>query len=274
MRIKTDWIAHLHQIRKRELDLIFSRCPEGAISTGLELGAGDCYQSLLLKRYVSFLVSSEYNEKRLRSGNHRSCVCVVCDAENCDMLFREKTFDLVYSSNLLEHLPNIQKALRGIHSILKDDGITIHVMPSPFWKFCHVAFFNPNRLILLMESILKRFEMDYEDKLNSQSIISFNNNPKVSRRISRQAIPLLPPPHGAFSSNYEELWRYRPKVWKKKFCEAGFDVIKIVKGPVASGYGFGLDILRNLLESAGVTSEYAYVAVKSGHRSPLLDYFA
>ena len=43
--------------------------------------------------------------------------------------------------------------------------------------------------------------------------------------------------------------------------DAGFQVVKVVKGPVASGYGFGFDGLRSFLEKLGFCSEYMFVTV-------------
>jgi len=52
MKIMADWIQHLHNHRKRELGLIFSKCPERLFQEALELGAGDGFQSGLLTRYA------------------------------------------------------------------------------------------------------------------------------------------------------------------------------------------------------------------------------
>ena len=57
--------------------------------------------------------------------------------------FGEKSFDIVFSSNLLEHLPDPSVVLRGVHRLLKDDGITVHIMPGPFWKLCQMALYHP-----------------------------------------------------------------------------------------------------------------------------------
>ena len=60
MKIKTAWLPHLHRIRSREIEIAFGRCPEKIFATGLELGAGDGFQSGLLTRYVSRLTCTDY----------------------------------------------------------------------------------------------------------------------------------------------------------------------------------------------------------------------
>jgi Methylase involved in ubiquinone/menaquinone biosynthesis len=151
MKIKTEWLPWLHNYRERELYLIFSKCPEKLFKKGLELGAGDGFQSTLLTKYFSKLISTDYNPNILRKESTESIEYHICDAEEVDKMFGKKEFDFVFSSNLLEHLPNPHRALRGIYEVLKDDGVTIHVMPSPFWKLCHLSLYIPNMCVRALE---------------------------------------------------------------------------------------------------------------------------
>jgi hypothetical protein len=96
------------------------------------------------------------------------------------------------------------------------------------------------------------------------------NNPKMPERPA----PLFwPMPHGAYASNAEELRAFRKGRWTRQFQAAGFDVVRVLPGPVMSGYGFGLDGVRHALERAGLASEYVFVTVKRGSASPFLAYF-
>jgi len=60
LNLKADWTRHLHQLRSREIDVIFRDCPPKAFRRGLELGAGDAFQSSLLAHYVDFLVVTDF----------------------------------------------------------------------------------------------------------------------------------------------------------------------------------------------------------------------
>ncbi len=42
---------------------------------------------------------------------------------------------LIYSSNLLEHIPDINCCLSECFRVLKPTGIMIHIMPTRLWKF-------------------------------------------------------------------------------------------------------------------------------------------
>lgn len=283
MKIKTEWFSHLHNYRKRELDLIFSKCPDKLFQTALELGAGDGFQSTLLTNYISKLISSDINPSILGQKDSDSIDYCICDAEKVGRIFKEKQFDLIFSSNLLAHLPDLQGALNGIYEVLKDDGIVIHVMPNLFWYLCRLVLNIPNMGLVFLETItekdglhkvwrkIKKFRDNFELNVEEQK---FGNNPKalkVARSFWYRL--LMPEPSGASSSTIKELYTFSRSRWKKEFKKADLDLVKITKGPVSSGYGFGLDFIRGFLEKMGITTEYIYIAVKKGHESRYEQYF-
>jgi hypothetical protein len=83
----------------------------------------------------------------------------------------------------------------------------------------------------------------------------------------------VPEPHGVSESNIDEFYAFSKHRWRKEFEKANLELVKILKGPVASGWGFGLDPIGNFLERIGVTSEYIYVAIKRENNSPYKQYF-
>jgi SAM-dependent methyltransferase len=275
MRIKADWITYLHQFRKREVDLIFHRCPAKAFGLGLELGAGDGFQSDLLSHYIARLVSTDYNQYRLQKNPTKAIKYVIVDAESIESTFRGREYDLIFSSNLLEHLPRPDMALRGMYQILRDDGIMIHVMPSPFWKLCQLVLYHANLLVTKIERYTERerFVANNVSERGRLDNLPMINNLKSMRQFPRWARLLLPPPHGACGGTLEELRTFRKQRWKALFEQHGFQVWQIRKGPVASGYGFGFDSLRSVLEGAGLTSVYIYITAKVGCMSPHLKHF-
>lgn len=274
MRIKKDWTLWLHEYRTEELNRIFSGCPEGLFATGLELGAGDGFQGTLLTKYVSRLVETEIDPAILSLPPRQSVEYRVCDAEEVGGCFGEQEFDLVFSSNLLEHLPNAGKALHGMRGVMKDDGLMIHVMPTPFWKACQLAFYVPDRFVSLLERITtrrgaQRGTSEETGMESSEAPHEADNNPKTSRRRHGRAYRLfLPEPHGVSSGHLQEFFAFRQSRWRKEFDQADLRLIDVRKGPVASAYGFGLDFARRALERLGFASEYIYFATKKGHASP------
>jgi SAM-dependent methyltransferase len=267
---------HLHEFRRREIELIFGRCPPEMFSSGLELGAGDGFQSDLLSHYVGRLISTDYNQDRLRKKPTKEIKYIILDAERIEYTLQDQEFDLIFSSSLLEHLQHPEMTLRGIYQVLRDDGIMIHVMPSPFWKLCQILFYHANLLATKFERYTEqdRFTADNAPRCEALHSPLVINNIKSKRHYSYWSRLLLPPPHGACGGTLEELMTFRKQRWKALFEQHGFRVWQINKGPVASGYGFGFDGLRGVLESAGFTSVYIYIAVKVGFISPHLKHFA
>ncbi len=275
MRLKTAWIPHLQKIRREEFELIFARFHPKAFPSGLELGAGDGYQSKLMEPYVGNLISTDFQRPPL-DDIQDSITFLACDAEEIGRDFGPREFDLVYSSNLLEHLPDPASALRGAHEVLKDDGITIHVVPNPTWKLFHLLLYPLHLLVRALEIISERVrpreqEPGYKaiDANESQVL-----NPKTKRRRrSKLNRILIPEPHGVSDSNFKEFQAFSKSRWERELELAGFEVLVVLKGPLASGYGFGLDFFRNSLRKLGVISEHVYVAKKAGKASRYEKYF-
>lgn len=292
--LKADWPAYLRTLRRREIAMIFARCPQDAFACGLELGAGDGFQSTLLAPYACRLIASDY-----RPIDHRPVIInapegggpgtadgstgwlervsfMTCDAERVDAAFAPQTFDLVFSSNMLEHLPDPGRALAGIHTVMTDDGIAVHVVPSPFWKVAHLVGFYVNAVVGRIDRRLRRSALaaagsdQYVDTPDQE----WDNNPKVaSGQRSYLARLLWPAAHGASGSNLRELTLFTRRYWRGQFEAAGFCVAAMHRGPVSSGYGFGLDRLRTALERLGFSSEIIYITVKAGSQADRLRYF-
>ncbi len=279
MKIKTNSTEQLHRFREREFQLIFQNCPDDLFSQGLEIGAGDGFQSRLLKACVKNLVCTELNEEALQRIDLPGVEYRVCDAEKIDQEFSKEQFDLVFSSNLLEHLPNIDNALKAVHHVLKENGITIHAMPNCFWKTSHLMFFYPNLMVRIFESLtdpkwLKKFRQKSDD-LNMFKGESYKgNNLKVAKekQISPLQRILWPYPHGVSANNWKEFWAFSQKRWRNLFQQNGFELVAIKTSPFSSGYRFGFNRLRKIIEFFGIGSEYIYIGVKKGHQSPYTRY--
>ena len=296
VKIKADWLPWLHAYKEREIDKAFSGCPDRCFKDGLEIGAGDGFQSLLLSKYLRRLVSTEINELLLSGKSGDSIEYRICSAEEAIGNCREGTFDIVYSSNLLEHLADPAAILRGVRRIVKDDGITVHIIPTPLWKLCQILLYVPANVAALIEQISRQNGMGNRFRelrfmlgqflagatAGSNTMTDFadqearlrGNNPGIARK--RPAFLkrlLLPQPHGVSENNLEEFAAFGRRRWISIFDQAGFQCFAIRKGPAASGYGFGWEWADRIVEKAGLATELIYIAQKKGHRSRYLRYF-
>lgn len=277
IRIKADWTTYLHNLRRREIDIVFCRCPKKLFAKVLELGAGDGFVSTLLEEYSEQLVCTELNPDRLVKSNQNNITYKICDAEKVSEVFKDREFDMIFSSSLLEHLPNCEQALRGMHRVLADEGIGIHFMPNRYWKLATILFHIPNKVATVIDKILAgrifkrrpghKWFRPYKQKYGG-------NNPKVGRR--KQfflAKPFLPKIHGISNNTIAEFIAFGKKQWIRKFGSAGFKVLTVKKVIFSSGYGFGFDRLRKLMEHLALHSLYAYVVCKKGSEGKYTIYF-
>lgn len=122
-------LNHLQAIRDHELEVVAALLPRrGKL---IEIGAGTGWQAQALAQRgyeVSAvdLPDSNYAEHR---------VFPVCDYDGHKLPFGDGTFDIVYSSNLLEHIPHLDAFQQEIHRVLRPHGCVIHVLPSSSWRF-------------------------------------------------------------------------------------------------------------------------------------------
>ena len=241
MPLKADWNTHLRAIRLRETELVFCRCPDGAFDPD--------YQRSILAGVASPRLTFQ-----------------ACDAERADESFPAGSFDLVFSSNLLEHVSDVQRALAATRTLLAPGGLAIHIMPGVEWKLAQLALHYPNLLALMLDRLRgpKPAARPQEER---------PNNAKQPERLSRWKL-LWPQPHGVSRTNLGELIAFRRARWLREFSKAGLELIAALPGPVSSGYGFGFDRLRARLERAGISAETAYVVARPGEATNARAWFA
>ncbi len=127
-------------VRRREAEIAFSVLPNRRYSLGLELGAGNGGQSVTISKYCDRLICTEKDEKShawlgqtILDRQLSNVEYSLCDAQDLSR-FADNTFDLVFSSNMLEHIPDVDLCLRECRRVLKSDGLMLHTMPSRWWK--------------------------------------------------------------------------------------------------------------------------------------------
>ena len=246
--------------------MIFDGVPDGTFDSALELGAGDGFQAPFIKRYAKELLSTDINEGYIHQRPIEGIRYAACDADHLSdspiSLQHRQAFDLIFSSNLLEHLRAPGQALIDMRDLLKDDGIMIHVMPNAFWKTTSLLLYHLHILSSAYEQLIHRLGLPHHPfRWQRVASTEFVNNPHQEKRGLWRRL-LAPLPHGEYPSNWSELRAYRKRRWLREFDQSGWDIIAVRPGVVSSGYGFGWNTLRSLLRAWGISSEYAYIVCK------------
>jgi len=130
----TFWIAqstskHLQAIRLEELDIVRNYLPSGGRL--LEIGAGTGWQAQALEKLGYGVAAIDIPSSNLKDNR----IWPVTDYDGKAIPFEDDTFDIVFSSNVLEHIPHIYDFQKEIKRVLKPGGCVIHVLPSSIWRF-------------------------------------------------------------------------------------------------------------------------------------------
>ncbi|MGE5271103.1 MAG: class I SAM-dependent methyltransferase [Thiohalocapsa sp.] len=121
-------IEFLHVIRHHEIAMISRYLRPGA--RVLELGGGTGYQAKLLSERGFDVTSID-----LPTTNYREHqVYPVIPYDGRHFPFADRSFDVVFSSNLLEHVEDLAALHRETARVLKPDGYAVHVMPTSAWR--------------------------------------------------------------------------------------------------------------------------------------------
>ena len=256
VRIRADGPSLRKALRRREIDAVFRNVPPDAFDETLELGAGDGAQSRLIAQYARKVVSTDIDPNRLIPELHTKVIYATCDAAH--LPFKASRFDLVYSSNLLEHLPQPASALSEMHRVLKDDGVVVHVVPNRLWKTLQLALFVPNQLLTIAEILISR------ERRKAVGTVEFCNNPQHPPP-SFLVRNIWPQVHGESPTHVTEFLHMGASYWERLFSESGFQLAGRIQGlPIHSPYQFGFEAPRRLLESLGFSSTNGYVLNKIG----------
>ena len=113
-----------------ELELI----PQG--TSFLEVG---CAQGLFVKtakRKAEIAVGVDYEEDKLEFASKASLNCDFIQGDGEKLPFKDKAFDIVLCTEVIEHIPNWKKAVKEISRVAKKKVIiTIPLEKAVFWRF-------------------------------------------------------------------------------------------------------------------------------------------
>jgi SAM-dependent methyltransferase len=266
LRLKADMHTWLHRLREREMSMVFRDCPAPAFGRTLELGAGDGFISTILRRYTVELISTDYQPGILQRQPAPGVIYRVADAERVDEIFAGEQFDLIFSSNMLEHLTDPERALIAMERLLAPGGITIHFVPNRLWLALFVLLHVPSKLANIAEALTGPNAMSsMRGKIRGDIPAGAGptNNPKTVRpRRSVLSRLLLPEPHGVSPTLISEWATWGTSRWRARFAAAGLEVVSIRNGPCSSGHGFGWERLQRIAEACGFASETVFITCR------------
>jgi SAM-dependent methyltransferase len=169
----------------------------------LEIGGGNGYQANLI---ASLGVKVESIDINPFTGMNKEF-----DVKQYDgriLPFEDSSFDVVFSSNVLEHIKDLEFSLGEIHRVLRPNGLAVHILPTSSWR---------------LWTSLTHYQYCISRLLGLQSTIGNGHTPSIKEKIERSGLlsaisrAVVAGPHGEYPSAVSELWYFSRIRWARIF---------------------------------------------------------
>jgi SAM-dependent methyltransferase len=221
---------YINWVRRTEFDCIKPYLVPGCRI--LEVGGGTGQQALEFANAGFDVVSidlpaSTYSETR---------VYPIIEYDGTTFPFPDNSFDLVFSSNTLEHVPDLRKMHQEIKRVLRPEGQCLHVLPTATWQLWSMICAFPTA---------------------ARSMVRARDGRDFLRVMLALARGFTPRRHGERGTALLELWLFRPTWWRRHFRHNGFRIIEdrpigiFYTGHGFFGFSWKFDLRRKLARRLG-----------------------
>jgi SAM-dependent methyltransferase len=211
--------VNIHKVRELELNTVISLLPKNSKELKLlEIGAGTGYQLRKLKQFVREAVGIDIPQSNYAAARIEK----VIDYDGITFPFEDNTFDIVFSSNTLEHVVDLSKMHKEIKRILKPHGKVIHVVPTHVWKIWNTIIHYPMLPKVIFSYLQRRSQNMQGDRVIGDGTIRSRNHNAVS--LIKNVI--FPPVHGERGNRFSEFFYLHTGWWLRHFSENGWEIVK------------------------------------------------
>ena len=194
----------------------------------LNLGAGTGYQAALIEQLGYEVIAidvpgSAYVNERVRP---------IIEYDGHTLPFDTGSIDVVFSSNVLEHVEPIERLLCEIRRVLSPEGKSIHILPTSAWRmwtiFCHFVWIGKRAFAIC-------FKGEFRDRIACEKPI-LNTYSKTLRIMVCEVWPRR---HGERGNALSEIRLFSAEFWRRTFMENGFEL--------KNDYSIGLFYTGNMI---------------------------
>lgn len=207
--------AHLDAIRAYEIDRVLRLvpAPRGRL---LEIGAAGGHQAALLAKHFAAVEAIDLAAS-IPAGDKPFPVQAY---DGRRLPFPDRSFDLVFSSNVLEHIPHVEAFQAEIRRVLKPGGLAVHVLPSPSWRFWTIL----THYLDLPARALARLARGRAPTSAAAAVATTPPRPGLAARLGNI---LFERRHGERGTTLGEFWLFSSPAWRRLFQRHGFIVEQV-----------------------------------------------
>jgi SAM-dependent methyltransferase len=204
---------HLIALRAAETEVVVGHFWPGARI--LELGAGAGHQALDLSQRGFDVAAVDVPTSNYADAR----VFPVRDYDGRTLPFEAATFDIVFSSNVLEHVKDLPRLHDEIRRVLKPGGKCVHVLPTHAWRFWTTLSAFPVAVqylaALAPETLPRRVGRSELRRLVGVAL----------RALKHLSYPIRQARHGERGNVITELYYFRPAWWREHFRQNHFAIV-------------------------------------------------
>jgi len=215
-------VQHLESLRQFEVERVKDWLRPGM--RVLEIGGGHGFQASIIASWGCDVVSIDIGTVPPREIQRYP----VQQYDGKKIPFPNHLFDIVFSSNVLEHVKDLESLLGESRRVLSGGGMAIHILPSPSWR---------------VWTSLAHYVYVASRVIGKSLPVSGGVVPSVSEKIQHRGLwyviarSLMAGPHGEYPSALSEMYYFSKYRWKNVFHVAGFEIVRtLTSGLFYTGY--------------------------------------
>ena len=209
-------IGYVDALRAEEITRVVHRHADLLIGKDLlEIGSGTGAQLQILAAVCHSAVGIETAESAYTA--HRRTE--ILEYDGLHIPFPDSSFDLVFSSNVIEHIADQAAIHAEMRRVLRPGGAALHIVPTAAWRLWTSLAHYP----ALPRNLLTRLTRSRRPVGHAGDT---GNLDHVQRRRwkARLLDVLISPRHGEFGNRLSEFLLFRAAAWRKRFESHGWRV--------------------------------------------------
>ncbi len=212
----TDKVCETNELRAAELAEIVVHFPKnGRI---LEIGAGTGRQALELRQRGFDIAAIDIPDSNYAAER----VFPIVDYDGRNIPFPDGSFDVVFSSNVLEHVQDLAQLHGEIRRVLGPGGACVHVLPTTVWRFWTSLAAFPAALLTAGKTAPRAADSALPARGAAVSAAAL-----TAARLPLHVLGAIRQRrHGERGNVLTELWFFHPSWWRRNFRENLFDVVE------------------------------------------------